>query len=195
MKKWMPYALVLLAWVVLAGPVAGASAPTTFTREPVVQKIDKKKHAAVRERIEFIRDQLPQEFHDRHNFAWAVIKIDGVDIREYYSHSGIQSLEDMSDKAGRKIQEISVRPEHAQFETLCVNRNNVVDGPDCWNRRVDTEFKIIEHLMEFMPRDTNVTGRIGLYTDLPPCASCLHVMRQFLQRYPNVQMDVLYGEK
>ena len=43
--------------------------------------------------------------------------------------------------------------------------------------------------------DPSVKGRVKLYTDLPPCASCWNVMKQFMAVYTNVQMSVLYRRK
>ena len=53
---------------------------------------------------------------------------------------------------------------------------------------------IIEEMAAHMP-DKSVKGRVKLYTDLPPCASCWNVMKQFMTEYPNVQMSVLYRRK
>ena len=75
-----------------------------------------------------------------------------------------------------------------------MNQNNEVDGSDCWVRNVDTEYKILEDLADRLP-DTAVAGCVRIYTDLPPCASCWGVMKQFLGTYSNVQMQVLYKQK
>ena len=59
---------------------------------------------------------------------------------------------------------------------------------------MDTECKILEDLAAHLP-DPAATGRVRLYTDLYPCASCRHVMAQFLTVYTNVRMQVLYRER
>ena len=89
---------------------------------------------------------------------------------------------------------ISVQPEKGRYLTLCVNQRDVVEGPDCWVRVVDTEYKILEDMAARLP-DPSVKGRVKLYTDLPPCASCWNVMKQFMAEYTNVQMQVLYQRR
>ena len=189
----------LVAWVLLAFLAGssisqGQSAPTAAPdREPEMRLIDNVKDAAALARIELVRTWLPMEYRKRNNFAWAVAKIDGLEKVEYYAHSGIQDLEKLSSAAAEKIREISPRPakDQAKFKTLCVNQNGAVDGADCWNRNVDTEYKILEDMAARLP-DPAVAGRIRLYTELYPCPSCWNVMKQFLAMYTNVQMQVLY---
>lgn len=163
-------------------------------RQPTLRKIHPEKDAAVVARVEFNRARLPEQYRRRNNFAWAVAKVKGLDKTEYFAHSGIQDLDSLSAEAARAIAGISLRPPQGRFHALCVNQNDVVDGHDCWVRAVDTEYKILEDLAARLP-DPSVKGRVKLYTDLPPCASCWNVMKQFLAAYTNIQMQVLYGKK
>lgn len=169
------------------GPVA---APP---RVPELRQIDPGRDATAWERIDFVRQRLPAEFRPRNNFAWAVAKIDGLDKVEYFAHSRIQTLDDMSAEVAAPIADISLKPapETAKFKVLCVNQNGAVDGDDCWWRDVDTECKILEDVAARLP-DSAVAGRLRLYTELYPCPSCWNVMIQFLATYSNVQMQVLY---
>ena len=184
-QLWM---LALAAGLLLA-PRPGLAAD----RKPEIRRIDDRRDAAVVRRLEAVRETLPAEFRKRNNFAWAAAEINGLDQAEYFAHSGIQDLEELSAPAKKKIQEISLKPakETAKFATLCVNQNGAVDGANCWQRDVDTEFKILEDMASRLP-DTAVSGRIRLFTELYPCPSCWNVMRQFLAVYSNVQMQVLY---
>ncbi|HRT05606.1 MAG TPA: deaminase domain-containing protein [Kiritimatiellia bacterium] len=163
-------------------------------RQPTLRKIHREKDALALERIELYRAKLPEQFRKRNNFAWACAKIKDLDKVEYYAHSGIQSLDDFSEETAKELAGISVRPEKGRYKALCVNQNDVVDGNDCWVRVVDTEYKIIEDMAARMP-DPSVKGRIKLYTDLPPCASCWNAMKQFMAEYTNVNMSVLYRSK
>ncbi|HPR69763.1 MAG TPA: deaminase domain-containing protein, partial [Kiritimatiellia bacterium] len=61
-------------------------------------------------------------------------------------------------------------------------------------RNADTERKIIEDIAKRLG-DPAAAGDIRLYTDLYPCASCRHVMRQFLAAYTNVRIQVLFRER
>ena len=197
MKKWIwiVWTACALAWATAASAqieVPEQMAPTV--RQPTLRKAHPEKDALALARVEFQRAKLPEQFRKRNNFAWAVAKIKDLDKVEYFAHSGIQDLDDFSKATAKQLDGISLRPEKGRYHALCVNQNDVVDGPDCWVRIVDTEYKIIEEMAAHMP-DKSVKGRVKLYTDLPPCASCWNVMKQFMTEYTNVQMSVLYRRK
>ncbi len=187
MWLWLVCALSVLA-VQAAEPITNTAAPV---REPAQRLIDPDRDASAIERIERHRAKLPVQYRDRYNFAWAQAEIRGLDKTEYYAHSGIQSLDHFSSELAGQLAGLSVRPEEGRYETLCVNRDDEVDGPNCWQRTVDTEYKIIEDLAPRLP-DTSVEGRVLLYTDLPPCASCRYVLRQFMAEYTNIRVQVLH---
>lgn len=197
MKKafWIVWTACALAWATASSAQIEAPeqmAPTV--RQPTLRKAHPEKDALALARVEFQRAKLPEQFRKRNNFAWAVAKIKDLDKVEYFAHSGIQNLDDFSKATAKQLDGISLRPEKGRYHALCVNQNDVVDGPDCWVRIVDTEYKIIEEMAAHMP-DKSVKGRVKLYTDLPPCASCWNVMKQFMAEYTNVQMSVLYRRK
>ena len=156
-----------------------------------IRQIDEKRDAPALRRIEVLRRALPAKYGRRHNFAWAVAKVDGLEKVEYFAHSGVDRKGEISSVAIRGIETISLRPKKGRFEVLCVNREDEIEGEDCFPRYSDTEYKILEEMASRMP-DSSVRGRVRLYTDLPPCASCRHVMKQFLDAYPHVQLQVLY---
>lgn len=187
---WMALALALLASSGTAAKKAGAAEG----REPALRVADPETDAAALARIEVLRKKLPVQFQRRNNFAWAVARIEGLQKVEYFAHSGIQNLDDLSADAKKRVAGISLAPERGRFEARCVNQSNVVDGPDCWVRTVDTEYKILEDMAARLP-DSSAQGCLRLYTDLAPCASCWDVMKQFLAVYTNVQMQVLYKQK
>ena len=182
-QLWM---LALAAGLLLA-PRPGLAAD----RKPEIRRIDDRRDAAVVRRLEAVRETLPAEFRKRNNFAWAAAEINGLDQAEYFAHSGIQDFEGLSTDAQAAIAEISLKPAAGRFKTLCVNQNEAVEGFDCWQRDVDTEYKIIEDLAARLP-DMAAKGRMLLFTELYPCPSCWNVMKQFLSAYPNVEMLVLY---
>lgn len=198
--KWRMRAAVAMACLLWssAGALAGGDVvhePEPGVRQPTLRKISRKRDASAWERIEFCRAKLPPQNRKRFNFAWAVAKIDGLDKTEYFAHSSIQDLSKLSNKAAKKLKGISLRPEReGHYYTLCVNQHDIVDGKNCWQRNVDTEYKIIEDMVARLP-DTSVKGRVKLYTDLPPCASCWNVLKQFMAEYTNVHVQVLYKVK
>lgn len=184
-------------WILFAFALSGFAQgytvppPPPPTRDPGLRQIDPAKDAAVLKRIEFVRQKLPVQFQQRNNFAWAIAKIDGLDKREFFAHSGIQDFEGLSTEAQAAIAEISLKPAASRFKTLCVNQDEAVEGFDCWQRDVDTEYKIIEDMAARLP-DTAAGGRMLLFTELYPCPSCWNVMKQFLTAYTNIEMEVLY---
>lgn len=178
------------AWEEGAPPQTDAA----LERQPQIRLIDPDRDAATLHRIDVWRARLPEKYQRRNNFAWAIARIDGLEKSEYFAHSGIQRLGKISGEAADKIAGISLRPKKGRFEILCVNHDDEIEGDNCWPRHVDTEYKIIEDLARHLP-DASAHGRVRLYTDLYPCASCRHVMRQFLAAYTNVQMQVLYRER
>ena len=195
-RMWIGMAALclVLAPGALAQPATDAYEPVPGIRQPTLRKIQSQRDAAVIERIELQREKLPSQYRHRFNFAWAAAKIDGLEKTEYFAHSGIQDLGKVSAQEAKKLAGISVRPDQGRYYTLCVNQNDIVDGPNCWQRTVDTEYKILEDMVSRLP-DPTVKGRVKLYTDLPPCASCWNVMKQFMAEFTNVHVQVLYKVK
>jgi hypothetical protein len=163
-------------------------------RQPTLRRIHTERDAETLRRIERMRERLPEQYRKRFNFAWAAVRAEGMDKNEYYAHSGIQNLDRFSSKMAAKLADISVRPTQGRYQTLCVNQHDIVDGPNCWQRTVDTEYKIVEDVVARLP-DRQTKGRMKLYTDLPPCASCWNVLKQFMAEYPNMRVQVLYKKK
>jgi hypothetical protein len=179
------------AW--LAG-AAQAPPPAAPERHPVIRLIEPGRDDPALARLEIVRARLPEKNRRRNNFAWAVAKIEGLEKVEYYAHSGINGLGGLSAEAAARIPDISPRCKKGRFDVLCVNHADEIEGDDCWPRYMDTEVKILEDLAAHLP-DPSAAGRVRLYTDLYPCASCRHVMAQFLAIYTNVRMQVLYRER
>lgn len=187
--RWLGWAVVLagFAW-------AEPPPPAMPERLPAIRLIEPARDGPALKRIEAMREKLPEKNRRRNNFAWAVAKIDGLEKVEYYAHSGINGTGGLSAEAAARIPGISPRCKKGRFEVLCVNHADEIEGDDCWPRYMDTECKILEDLAARLP-DPSASGRVRLYTDLYPCASCRHVMAQFLASYTNVQMQVLYRER
>ncbi|WDV47575.1 deaminase domain-containing protein [Clostridiaceae bacterium M8S5] len=77
-----------------------------------------------------------------------------------------------------------LRPEEQRvFKTLL----------DPYDRAVDTEAKILEFVANILGDSYKVEGTLDLYTVLKPCPSCSGVISQFLDRYPNIKINVYYG--
>ncbi|HRT05607.1 MAG TPA: deaminase domain-containing protein [Kiritimatiellia bacterium] len=162
-------------------------------RKPVIRHVDRAVDGADLKRIWFWRKKLPEQFYRRNNFGWAWAEIEGLEKKEYFAHSGIQSLEGFSSVVARRLEGMSFSPPkgQAKFQTLLVDWRGNLGGRDALPRWFDTEFKMLEDVASRLP-DTSVSGKIRLYTNLEPCPSCRGVMDQFLAVYTNVEMEVIY---
>jgi hypothetical protein len=146
-------------------------------------------------RIEEWRGRLDEELRERYNFAWCLAVVEGKGRVEYIAHSGLGGPEDASAESWALVAGAiapDVPPERRHYPTLCVNRRNSIDGEDCWDRDQDTEFKLLEAVTEWLGDDPDATGKVALYTDLPPCASCMRVIEEFKRRYPRLRLSVKY---
>lgn len=195
--------VVLAAWSLapaLAAPVektatksAACPPAEAAARKPVIRHLDRKIDGADLKGIWFWRKKLPEQFYRRNNFGWAWAEIEGLEKKEYFAHSGIQSLEGFSKAVARRLKDMSFSPPkgQAKFQTLLVDWRGNLGGPDALPRWFDTEFKMLEDVASRLP-DTSASGKIRLYTNLEPCPSCRGVMDQFLAVYTNVEIEVFY---
>ena len=178
-----------------AGWLAVWGACGALAREPEeIRRLRPETEPKTAARIEMWRERLDETFQDRYNFAWCLANVEGLTRREYVAHSSVGGAEDLTEEAWGGVRGVlvpAVPEEERHYQALCVNRRNVIDGEDCWDRSQDTEFKILEAITARLP-DTGAEGVIILYTDLPPCASCRRVIGAFLDRYPGIRMEVLY---
>ncbi len=56
-----------------------------------------------------------------------------------------------------------------------------------YERNVDSEFKLLSTLTDALLL-RRVAGHLHLYTERMACASCYHVLSQFLERFPSVSV-------
>jgi hypothetical protein len=69
--------------------------------------------------------------------------------------------------------------------------NYQVGGHD---RSNDSEKKIYEDFCRRFP-DTATSGRMTIYTDRHPCEGCASSTQDFLRRYPNMEVDIVYTNR
>ena len=206
LKFWGLAIVVLSAWgVAPAAPAKPKAEPKIVAetpacapadaaaRKPVIRHLDRKIDGSDLKRIWFYRKQLPEKFYRRNNFGWAWADIEGLEKKEYFAHSGIQSLDGLSKVVARRLKGMSFSPEKGKgrFQTLFVDYLGNIDGPNALPRWFDTEYKMLEDIAARLP-DPSAAGKIRLYTNLEPCPSCRGVMDQFLAVYTNVEMEVFY---
>lgn len=58
-------------------------------------------------------------------------------------------------------------------------------------RDSDTEWKLLEEIATRVNQGSR--GRISLYTERRPCDSCASVIREFREKYPDINLKVYYG--
>lgn len=89
--------------------------------------------------------------------------------------------------------------ENRIFDTKKVNSDDIINGPNAYNRAVDTEAKMLEdiaHQLGYNGKavDKTVTGNVYLATERFSCASCTDVINQFKEMFPNVNVVVKYAK-
>ncbi len=71
---------------------------------------------------------------------------------------------------------------------------NYSTGDNTHDRTNDSEKKIFEHFSREFP-DRATSGNITIYTDRHPCEGCAQSTQDFLRRYPNMQVDIVYTNR
>jgi len=54
----------------------------------------------------------------------------------------------------------------------------------------DSENKILSNLANSLGNNTTEKGKITIFSELLPCASCQGTAQQFMQRYPNIEIII-----
>lgn len=62
-----------------------------------------------------------------------------------------------------------------------------------YSRIWDSEYKILNDIADRLGENVNAAGTIKLFTDRIPCPSCSRVINKFMDKYPNVVVDVIYN--
>ncbi|MCA9539239.1 MAG: DUF4157 domain-containing protein [Myxococcales bacterium] len=152
-------------------------------------RIQEVRHQMMQVRVQGLKDSLRQmdevaevrggshgTIGSHQNIATAKVHIDGVEIDPHViGVSGEQS------PAGT----IHAPPSgQRRFAT------KVIEGTD---RLHDSEANILEAIAEKLGENRHAKGSIELFSERPCCPSCLYVIEQFRQRYPNVTLTVNAG--
>ena len=117
--------------------------------------LDEVADAGLIARVKELRGKLTTKFKKDGNFGYAQTDIQGLQKNEYYSHSAIQQFEG---ELQQRVPDISLRPSSKEFKTLEINPQQIVKGPDAYDRVVDTESKILHDISSRL-KDRNVLGK------------------------------------
>ena len=112
------------------------------------------------------------------NVGFADVSISGLKT-DWFAHSQIQILSDI--KPAGAVSNISLKPTNPTFQAYKIG----------FKRDVDTEFKILNDIAKALGDNTSASGTIKLFTELPPCSSCSSVIAQFIEKYPNIIIEVI----
>ncbi len=136
------------------------------------------KKVAFKSEIGNIRNELPTtDTSKRGNMAVADIHISGVD-NKFIAHSQINNPTD----AGADVANFSfLKNELDRFFTSYID--------DRYPRYHDTEAKILEDVATQIS-DSNISGKIDLYTERPCCKSCTRIVLEFREKFPKIQLNI-----
>ncbi len=116
------------------------------------------------------------------NIAVAEIDVPGVSI-------------ELKSFSGTKINPqgfVDAKTQNRIFKTLSIDRHGLSNTPASWDRYVDTEARILEQIADNLGSNTQTVGTINLYTILEPCESCRYVIKQFIEKYKNITINIFW---
>jgi len=50
---------------------------------------------------------------------------------------------------------------------------------------------LICNIANSLDNNTSAKGRVTIFSELSPCESCQGVAKQFMERYPNIEVEIL----
>lgn len=133
----------------------------------------------MRESAAVIRERYLKKPIGKSNVAVAQINIEG-DVT--FCAAG-------TSKGGRNspIPQPKPKSQGGQFEPAIDSRTN---------RFMDTdaEYKVLSAIAEALEMfyDLQVKGNLYLYTELQPCESCENIVKQFEEKFPNIQIELFW---
>ena len=81
-------------------------------------------------------------------------------------------------------------PEESPFTAFKAANPN---GGDLYMRTACTEYKILSEIERQIKDTPNISGKIKLFTELKCCDSCSDVIAQFLERHPNIDIEIIHN--
>nr|WP_245251372.1 deaminase domain-containing protein [Paenibacillus turicensis] len=124
------------------------------------------------------------------NIGRAEIKIEGVQS-EMNAFSKWQSAEDINLNTIER--EKFIRDNNLVFETNSRSPLETLDDSIKRPGSKDTEAKILEEIRKQLGSRNNAKGTIELFTEKSVCSSCQHVIFQFLEDFPNININIYYN--
>lgn len=129
-------------------------------------------------------NQLISRYVDKVNQLRSTFGIEGRNVGiATYNINGISN--EVPAVSGRTLPGTVGIPSPRFFETFAVGHT----------REFDSEVKLLETIAhQFAPGPgiyENIRGTVTIFSELPPCPSCVGVIQQFNRMFPNVSVEVL----
>ncbi|MCE0450519.1 deaminase domain-containing protein [Brevibacillus sp. AF8] len=120
------------------------------------------------------------------NFSYTKVDLDiELPKKEYYAHSQVEkhsgnpNIKDISGLPDDPIFEATTAPNALGIESLRID---------------DTEYKILNEIAKDLGNNTNARGKITMFTEKDTCGSCNYIIRQFTEKFKNIQIEVLHNQ-
>ncbi len=112
-----------------------------------------------------------------------------VAIADVYLSNNIAFCVEATSKGGSKspIPRPLPKSEGGQFEPSVDSRTGRLMD-------TDAEYKVFSAIADTLELsyDRGVKGNLYLYSELQPCESCNNVLKQFKEKFPNINIDVFW---
>jgi hypothetical protein len=166
--------------------VGDGDLPNVYANQRQSQQTPEEVHGQLLNRVDQTRRELDGVLPPKAgpgNVGVAEIQIDGQPATVSRAHSQVGN-----DAASQREGFVSLPPEGQRILQPLQNPLDPVP------REVDTEYKILENFAQQNRGNTNVSGRIDLFTERPPCTSCTNVIdKQFADLFPNMEVRVFHN--
>ncbi|WP_459480006.1 deaminase domain-containing protein [Clostridium saccharoperbutylacetonicum] len=142
-------------------------------------------------RVKEVRSELPSKLKKLGNFGYAEAEVDGIQQGEFFAHSSVDTVADKGALSG-----MSFKPEGEPiYKAQKVDPDNArIDTPEAYLRDYDTEYKILNDIVEKLKGNENATGTINLFTERYTCASCSDIILKFRYDHPNIKLNILTND-
>lgn len=100
----------------------------------------------------------------------------------------MKSLINMLDIKLEHLPDISVKPEVIYYSA----RDGINIKGEIYFRDSCTEYKIFNDIASGLQPGSS--GKITLFTELEPCDSCKNIINQFMDDYPDIEIEIIHND-
>ncbi|EEM08270.1 hypothetical protein COM13_09615 [Bacillus pseudomycoides] len=159
-------------------------------------------HSQLKNSIEQFKDTIQpiltkkQKRGNGGNYSMIDVKVGDLNTK-IKSFSKFSSLDDIGKGGSLSPAEVKQFVENENIALLKPEDKRVFETSKIDNQDAlfDTKAKLLENIAGKLGDNYDVKGSIDLYTQLSPCASCRGVISQFMDRYPNIKINLNYDKQ